>query len=125
MNAKETGKRVLWISRHTMTREQLADLERIMGGPVQLSLWPYTVRDVEKLRPLVNQSDVVAAVLPLEKLAQLLEIAGDRPVLQAKSGRVPTGRWTMQPTGSMEQEFTFTHLGWQQLLEVRVRTRPL
>lgn len=125
MKQEKEMKRVLWISRHTMTQTQLADLQRVMGGPIQLTMWPETVEDVEALRPMVEQSDAVAAVLPMEKLAQLLKITGNRPVLQAKSGRMPTGHWAIQPTGAVEQEFAFVHLGWQQILEVQVKTRAL
>ena len=117
--------RVLWISRHTMTGEQRADLERIMGGPVELTVWSDTVENLRDLQPLVRRSDAVAAVLPAEKLAQLLEIAGGRPVLQAKSGRMATGRWTTQPDGRREREFVFVHCGWQQILQVRIKTRAL
>ena len=118
-------KQVLWISRHTMTEAQKADLERVMGGTVCLTVWPDTVEDVEALRPLVLRSDAVAAVLPPEKLAQLLELAGDRPVLRSVSARRPTGRWIVLPDGRREQEFAFDHQAWQQVLEIRVRTRPL
>lgn len=118
-------KQVLWISRHTMTTAQKEDLERIMGGPVELDTWSDTVGDVEELRPRLREADAVAAVLPTEKLADLLKIAGKRPVLQAKSARVPTGRWTIQPGGAVEREFAFVHQGWQQILEVRIRTRAL
>ena len=83
------------------------------------------MRDVEDLRPLVQQADAVAAVLPAEKLAQLMRLAGDTPVLQAKSGRVPTGRSTKLPDGRVEQEFTFVHQGWQQILEFRLRVQSL
>ena len=38
-------KRVLWISRHTMTAAQRADLERVMGGAVELTPWTDTVED--------------------------------------------------------------------------------
>ena len=119
------SRRVLWVSRHTMTEDQRQDLERIMGGPVELDTWSDTVQNVEELRPRLREADAVAAVLPTEKLAELLQIAGKRPVLQAKSARVPTGRWTIQPGGAAEREFAFVHQGWQQLLEVRIRTRAL
>lgn len=119
------NKRVLWISRHTMTEEQRQDLERILAGPVELDIWSDTVGDVEELRPRLREADAVAAVLPTEKLADLLKIAGERPVLQAKSARVPTGRWTIQPGGAVEREFAFVHQGWKQILEVRIRTRAL
>lgn len=119
------AKEVLWISRHTMTETQRADLERIMGGAVHLTVWSQTVANLETLRPLVERSDAIAAVLPVEKLAQLLEMAGNRPVLQASSARAATGRWVTQPDGTVEQEFAFVHQGWQQLLELRIRTRAL
>lgn len=122
---KTQEKQVLWISRHIMTNAQKTDLERIMGGTVRLTTWPDTVTNMETLRPLIEQADAIAAVLPTEKLAELLKLAGSRPVLQAKSARVPTGRVTAQPNGTLEREFAFVHQGWQQVLEVRIRTRSL
>ena len=119
------SRRVLWVSRHSMTEDQRQDLERIMGGPVELDTWSDTVQDVEELRPRLREADAVSAVLPTEKLADLLMIAGKRPVLQAESARVPTGRWTIQPGGAVEREFAFIHQGWKQILEVRIRTRAL
>ena len=119
------SRRGLGVSRHTMTGDQRQDLERIMGGPVALDTWSDTVRDVEELRPRLREADAVAAVLPTEKLAELLKIAGKCPVFQAKSARVPTGRFTVQPGGIAEREFAFVHQGWQQILEVRIRTRAL
>lgn len=118
-------KQVLWISRHTMTTAQREDLERIMGGAVNLTVWPDTVKDMEALRPLVQQADAIAAVLPAEKLSQLLEVAESRPVLQAVSDRRPTGQWIVLPDGHREPEFAFVHREWRQVLEIRVRTQAL
>lgn len=118
-------KAVLWISRHPMSEEQFADLERVMGGKVRLIVWPKTVDDVEQLRPQLEQADAAAAVLPPELLEQLLAMAGDKPVLLATSLRAPTGRWLERPDGQREQEFAFVHAGWKQLLEMKVRTKDL
>lgn len=118
-------KQVLWISRHTMTTAQREDLERIMGGAVCLTTWLDTVTDMEALRPLVEQVDAIAAVLPAEKMSQLLELAESRPVLQAVSERRPTGQWTVLPDGRREPEFAFVHREWRQVLEIWVRTRVL
>ena len=63
-------KQVLWVSRHTMTEDQRRDLERVMGGPVELDTWSDTVRDVAELLPRLRRADAVAAVLPAEKLAE-------------------------------------------------------
>ena len=67
-------KKVLWVSRHEMTPEQRADLDRIMGG-AQLLPWQETVTDVARLAPLVRRADAVAAVLPPELLEKLLALA--------------------------------------------------
>ena len=64
-------KRVLWISRHQMTREQREDLEEILGDTVVLVPWTDTVHQIEALLPMVIQADAVAAVLPVQLLALL------------------------------------------------------
>ena len=117
-------KKVLWISRHEMTPEQRSDLDRITGG-AELLLWKETVTDIAKLLPLLQQADAVAAVLPPELLAELLTLAGDKPVLRAVSERKATGRFHTLPDGRREQEFAYVHGGWEQLLRMDVRTRRL
>lgn len=82
-------KKVLWVSRHEMTAEQRADLDRVMGG-AELLPWKETVTDVAQLLPLLEQADAVAAVLPPELLAKLLTLAGNKPVLRAVSERRAT-----------------------------------
>jgi len=118
-------KTVFWLSRHPMAGEQFCDLERVMGGPVQLLTWTDTVEDMEELRPTLEQVDAVAAVLPIEKLAQLLEVAGDKPVLQANAQRVMTGRWIVRPDGQREKETAFFHNGWRRILEVHIKAKTL
>lgn len=117
-------KKVLWISRHEMTPEQRSDLDRITGG-AELLLWKETVTDIAKLLPLLQKADAVAAVLPPELLAELLALAGDKPVLRAVSERKATGRFRTLPDGRREQEFAYVHGGWEQLLRMDVRTRRL
>ena len=118
-------KRVLWVSRHRMTPEQRADLERVMGGPVELACWRDTVRDVRQLSPALDQADAAAVVLPLELLGQLLPLAGSKPVLQAVSARRATGRTVTAPDGQEEPEFAFVHQGWRQVLRLDLETKPL
>lgn len=118
-------KTVLWISRHEMTDAQLADLERVMGGPVRLLPWRDTVRDVSALAAAVEEADTVAAVLPPELMARLLRLAGGKPVLQAVSRRLPTGRTRATPEGRREPEFAFVHSCWQQLIRLEIETKTL
>lgn len=90
-------KRVLWISRHQMTVEQRSDLERVMGEEV----------------------------LPVELLAELVRLAGKRPVFQAAAVRTPTGRFHTLPDGRREPEFAFAHGGWQQILRLELEVKHL
>lgn len=118
-------KRVLWVSRHEMTKDQRRDLERAMGEPVELEVWPYTVHSVEEILPKVQTADAVAVVLPTELLARLWKAAGDKPILQAVSGREATGRQIELWDGRTEQEFAYVHKGWQQILRMEVETKML
>lgn len=118
-------KQILWISRHQMTPPQLADLERIMGGPVRLLPWSDTIWDLSALEPALRRVDAVAAVLPVHLLAQLLKLAGGKPVLYAVSARQATGRTVTTPDGQTEREFAFVHQGWQQILRVNIDTKNL
>ena len=118
-------KRVLWVSRHQMTGEQFADLERVLNAPVELVAWRETVQDVSELLPALADADAVAVVLPVELLAQLMPFAAGKPVLQAVSGREATGRLTATSDGRLEPEFAFVHNGWRQILRLELETRLL
>ena len=118
-------KRVLWISRHEMTPEQRADLERALGDSVTLSVWADTVEDLAALRPALEAADAVAAVLPLHLLSGLLDMAGDKMVLRSVTRRVVAGRVRTLPDGRTEREFSYVHLYWEQALCLRVETRRL
>lgn len=118
-------KNVLWVSRHEMTESQLRDLTRVMGDAVRLLSYTATVKDIAVLAPLLEQADAAAVVLPVELLAGLMRLAGDKPVLQAVSGRRFTGRTVTLPNGKTEPETAFEHLYWQQIVKLELETRRL
>ena len=118
-------KTVFWISRHEMTPNQRADLERALGDHIRLDCWKDSVKDLAELDESLERADVVAAVLPMGLLAQLVNRVPDKPVLQAVSGRKPTGRTVTLDDGRREQEFLFDHLYWEQILHAEFRTQRL
>ena len=118
-------KQVLWISRHEMTSSQRADLERVMGEPVRLTLWKDTVQDTLSLMQVIQEADAVAAVLPLELLAKLVKIAGEKPVLQSVCSRTLTGQMVVTPDGRQDPEVCYVHEYWQQILQVEIQTKRL
>lgn len=107
-------KHVLWISRHTMTDDQISDLERALNDMVQIHQWPMIVGNVHELDWAIEQADAICAVLPVEKLSELLEIAGNRPVLVSKAKRE-------RINGS--PEIKFVHDGWYQMIRIVVEQK--
>ena len=118
-------KLVLWVSRHEMTPEQKADLDRIMGESVELIVFRETVHDVGVLLPFIQRVQAVAAVLPPGLLQDLLGLVGEKPLLRAIARREPTGRTLELPDGRTEPEFVFIHDGWEQILRIDIQTRRL
>ena len=74
-------KKVLWISRHCMTKEQIDDLKRITGEEIDIIPWKETLYSLIEIKPLIEEADLIAAVLPLDLLAELLKISDGKMVL--------------------------------------------
>ena len=75
---------VLWVSKEPMTPELYQSLEQAVGNRVDL-LFPGPWRTVETLRPLVAQTDIVAAQLPLRQMMDLQAICGKKTLIQPQS----------------------------------------
>ncbi len=118
-------KKVLWISRHCMTKEQIEDLNRIAGENVEIIPWKETVHSVLELKPSIEEIDMIAAVLPLDLLAKLLEICDGKMVLQSVADRIPSGKLCTLVGGMVEQEFEFRHKYWQQIIKISVEVKRL
>lgn len=118
-------KTVLWISRHEMTVQQKHDLERILQESFQLLYFRDTVNEIQTIVPLLEQADVIAAVLPFQLLSQLLKLAKGKMVIQSVSGRIPTGTYRTLPDGRTEQIFEFVHLRWEQILKLDYEVKTL
>ena len=118
-------KKVLWMSRHCMTKEQIEDLNRIAGENVEIIPWKETVHSVLELKPLIEEGDIIAAVLPLDLLAKLLEICDGKMVLQSVADRIPSGKLRTFVGGMVEQEFEFRHKYWQQIIKISVEVKRL
>ena len=116
---------VLWISRHQMTNDQLCDLERIAQDSVNVLQWKDTLTDLSPVESMVRRADIIAAVLPLDLMAKLKQLAGDMPVLISVSKRIPTGCMRTLPDGREEPEFQFVHAGWEQIVELQLVTKLL
>lgn len=115
-------KRIIWVSRHAMTNEQKADLERIYGQ-TELIQYDETLDNIAPL--LALDADVYAVVLSAALIADLIK-ATSAEVIQPVSGRVRTGRTVFNSaTGRNENEYVYKHLCWQRIVCFEFETERL
>lgn len=103
--------KVLWFSRHPLTEEQRADLDRIYG-PVEVHQVNKTIQAAREVADDIAQCDVIAIVAPLPLQQQFLELAGGKPVVICKNDRL------LNPEDGTK--IAFVHAGWFQLRRIEV-----
>jgi hypothetical protein len=107
-------KKVLWFSRHEMTEEQRKDLERIYGS-IEITQINKTINSAFEIQEEIEQHDVIAIVAPINLQQQFLKLAGEKPVIAARSKRVIDG----------ENNVVFVFDGWYQIIKIDVVTVDL
>ena len=118
--------KVLWVSRHTMTQAQEADLRRIYGE-IEVKQFADSVESAKQVTEQGTDCDVLAVVLPPAFLADLTNPrVNQKPVIRAIANRVATGRTVVNPaTGAEEPEMKFEHSGWERVVKVEIVTEKL
>lgn len=114
-------KKVLWVSRHEMTAEQLNDLKRIYGE-VTVEKLDATVKRAEEITAI--PADIYAVVLPTDMIADLLHKTTN-PVISAVSERVKEGTVLNPATGKEEAQYVFRHVAWKQFVRIEIETVTL
>ncbi len=119
--------KILWLSRHNMTNEQITDLKRIYGDGIEIKHHTDTVNSWKDVVEVGSDCDVLAVVLPPAILADLVNPRNNtKPVIRAIANRVETGNTVINPaTGKEEKEFLFVHAGWERILKIEVVTERL
>ena len=114
--------KVLWFSRHTMTdiqndamvigiaRHFQNDLQETTVIITQVSETINNVSEIEN----IGEYDVYAIVAPIALQQQFLRVAGDKPVIMAKSDRV------IQKTPEGEDKISFVFNKWEQIKKIEV-----
>ena len=114
--------KVLWFSRHTMTdiqndamfigiaRHFQNDLQETSVIITQVSETINSVSEIDN----INEYDVFAIVAPIALQQQFLRVAGDKPVIMAKSERLIT------KTAEGEDKISFVFNKWERLKKIEV-----
>lgn len=120
-------KRILWFSRHDLTKDQLADLNRIYGEEILVKHVNTTASSWKDIAEAGENCDVLAVVLPPSLLGDLTNPRNNtKPVIRAIANRIPTGNKVVNPaTGKEEDEYRFEHAGWERVLKIEVVTERL
>ena len=118
--------KILWLSRHTMTEAQVADLNRIYGE-IEVKTFDQSVSGWKDVLEAGKDCDVLAVVLPPAILADLTNPRNNqKPVIRAKANRVATGNTIINPdTGKEEIEYRFEHAGWEKVVKIEVVVKAL
>lgn len=117
--------KILWLSRHVMTDDQLADLNRIYGK-VEINHISSQVTTAQEVVELGQECDVLAVVLPMPILSDLVNPRiNSKPVLRARSKRVAIGEELNPANNQMEQKYMFQHAGWEKVMKIEVVTELL
>lgn len=119
--------KILWVSRHELSNEQLTDLERIYGDDVEIVKFQDNVQSARQLVEVGEDCEVFAVVLPPALLADLTNpCVNQKPVIRSVMERVPTGYTNVNPvTGKEEMEMAMHFVAWEQVDEIRIFTHRL
>ena len=96
-----------------MTDEQRAAL----GDNIEIIQIDKTINNAYEIKDEIDKADIVAVVAPINLQKQFLDIAGDKPVIMAKSDRIIVP----QPDGESKVEFKFNK--WEQLKEIKIELK--
>ena len=114
--------KVLWFSRHTMTdiqndamfigiaRHFQNDLQETTVIITQVSETINSISEIDD----IGGYDVYAIVAPISLQQQFLRVAGDKPVIMAKSERLIT------KTAEGEDKISFVFNKWEQIKKIEV-----
>ena len=102
-------KKVLWFSRHEMSKEQKQAL-----GDVEIIQVSKSIQSARELAKEISEVDIVAVVAPTGLQAEFLKISEGKPVITAVSERV------LVPQDGGEDKVEFRFVKWERLLEVKV-----
>jgi len=118
--------RILWVSRHKMTSEQMIDLKKYYGE-IEILSADKTFNSAEEIIEYAENINVYAVVLPTEILIKLFNLlSDDKDLLMSYSKRVLTEKTVLNSaTGEYEPEYKFVHDCWKRVTHAEFETEEL
>ena len=121
---------MLWLSRHYMTIDQRDDLVEIFGYNPQISHYTKQIISGQEIFNLAKDFSILGVVLPIHIINELFEIKREQQwpirVIYSVAGRHQTGKKIINPANDLiEKEYAFSHLYWQEILDINVQLQRL
>ncbi len=116
--------KLLWVSRHYMTEEQLASIKKHFGN-IEIVQFEKTVKNIEEI--ISDDIDVYAVVFPTDKLSELYsKVKGKARIITPVAERIFTGNYITNPSTSFkEKEYAFRHKYWLEYKKIEIKTEIL
>ena len=114
--------KVLWFSRHIMTREQEQALftgiarhikSDLRATAVIITQISETINNVSEIDD-IKEYDIYAIVAPISLQQQFLKVAGNKPVIMSKSDRI------LEKTPEGEDKISFVFNKWERIKKIEV-----
>ena len=102
-------KKIMWFSRHDMNSEQMNDLQKLFVE-IEVTKVNKTIQSVLELKTEIDNADILCIVMPLNLQAELIKLAGDKPILICRNHRL------LKDDGTVE----FVHAGWDKLIKIQI-----
>lgn len=102
--------KVLWFSRHEMTKDQKEAL-----GEVEIKQINASINSAYEIKDAIDECDIIAIVAPINLQQQFLKLADGKPVIMAVNDR----KTVPDPDGG-EDKAIFTFVKWERLISISI-----
>jgi hypothetical protein len=122
---------LLWLSRHPLLNDQLADLYRIYGKDVKIVQNESSVSSAKEILACAESinANVIAVVLPLNLMSDMVNPrinVNNIPVIRSVVDRSLSDEQVVNPnTGTLEYATIIKHNHWERIVKIETVTEVL
>jgi len=103
-------KKILWFSRHSLTKEQLNDLNCLFSEELNIRQIDKTINSVVEIKEDLDWCDVAIVVMPIEMQKETLMLLGGKIMMISRNHRI------LQSDGS----YKFVHAGFDRIERIEI-----
>lgn len=114
MTNLNNNNKILWVSRHQLTNDQIAGLEKISGAAIEVKTLNKTISSAKEIAEESKDCKYIAVVLPVGLLSELYGLLEPGQTIL-----VPRSKRIMIPSeDGTENKVVFAYDGWEVIEKV-------